>query len=265
VGDFGKHMNDEHSNKKSEVKHRKAETFFQLIKELESINFLSEQEGNIRFRISSIEPNLLSDEIIEFVAQSKRFVPHFHIPLQSGSNKILRLMRRRYNRELYAERVQKIKSLMPHCCLGADVIVGFPGETEDDFLDTYHFIDSLDISYLHVFTYSERENTDAIKLQAVVPMQQRRKRNKVLRNLSAIKQQKFYSENMYRKCVVLWEEENKNDFMFGFTENYIKVKTKYNPLFANSFQNIVLNRTDTDGIFIHEPKNTETSIVHSIL
>jgi threonylcarbamoyladenosine tRNA methylthiotransferase MtaB len=255
VGDFGKQMNDEHSNirtfehsnKEPEVKSRKTETFFQLIKALDYINSSLGRQGDIRFRISSIEPNLLSDEIIEFVAHSKRFVPHFHIPLQSGSNKILKLMRRRYRRELYAERVHKIKSLIPHCCIGADVIVGFPGETEDDFLDTYNFIDSLDISYLHVFTYSERENTDAIKLRPIVPVEERRKRNKVLRNLSSVKKLKFYKENIGKIRTVLFEEENKDGFMYGFTENYVRVKTKFNPRLVNQLVKVRIEKIDEDG------------------
>jgi threonylcarbamoyladenosine tRNA methylthiotransferase MtaB len=232
-------------------------SFLDLIKELDKA------EGISRFRISSIEPNLLSDEIIEFVAKSERFVPHFHIPVQSGSNKNLGLMRRRYKRELYAERVAKIKSLMPHGCIGVDVIVGFPGQTEDDFLDTYKFIDSLNISYLHVFTYSERENTEATTFQPVVPMEERRKRNKVLRNLSMAKQQKFYSENIGTEQMVLFEGENKEGFMFGFTENYIKVKTKYNPELINTLQKVFLMETDSHGIMLCE--NTEALIVHPAL
>ncbi|MBI3501142.1 MAG: tRNA (N(6)-L-threonylcarbamoyladenosine(37)-C(2))-methylthiotransferase MtaB [Bacteroidetes bacterium] len=215
--------------------------FLSLITELDKV------EGISRFRISSIEPNLLSDEIIEFVANSEKFVPHFHIPLQSGSNKILSLMHRRYMSELYSERVQKIKSLMPQCCIGVDVIEGFPGETENDFLDTYNFISSLDISYLHVFTYSERENTEAITFKPVVSMEERRKRNKILRNLSAVKQQKFYSENIGTERTVLFEEENKNGFLFGFTENYIKVKTKFNSDLINELREVYLSEIDFDG------------------
>lgn len=233
--------------------------FLSLIRALNNI------EANVRFRISSIEPNLLSDEIIEFVANAARFVPHFHIPLQSGCNKILGLMRRRYKRELYMNRVEKIKSLMPDCCIGADVIVGFPGESEDDFMETYHFIDALDVSYLHVFTYSERENTEAVGFRPVVPMEERRKRNKVLRNLSAVKQQKFYAGNTGIKRIVLWEEENKNGFMYGFTENYIKVKTQYDPAFVNSFQTILPGKIDSDGTFIYESENTEALSAHPAL
>ena len=231
--------------------------FLSLIKELDKV------EGISRFRISSIEPNLLSDEIIEFVARSEKFVPHFHIPLQSGSNKILGLMRRRYKRELYAERVQKIKSLMPHGCIGVDVIVGFPGETEDDFLDTFHFIDSLNISYLHVFTYSERENTEAVTFKPIVPMEERRKRNKVLRNLSAAKQNKFYSENAGTERTVLFEGENKEEFIHGFTENYIKVKTKFNPDLINSLQKVFLTKTDPDGNFLCAFENSAVELLTS--
>ena len=234
-------------------------SFLDLVKELDKVKDIS------RFRISSIEPNLLSDEIIEFVSQSEKFVPHFHIPLQSGSNKILGLMRRRYKRELYAERVQKIKSLLPYCCIGADVIVGFPGETEDDFLETFHFIDSLGISYLHVFTYSERENTEAIVFKPVVPMEERRKRNKVLRNLSAAKQQKFYSENIGKEKTVLFEGENKNGLMHGFTENYVKVKTKFNPELANKLLAVYLSETDTDGNILCETKNADALLAHPAL
>ena len=203
LGDFGNSESsskDQESNKKSQesrVKNQE-ETFFDLVKELDKVN------GIERFRISSIEPNLLKDEIIEYVATSKHFVPHFHIPLQSGSNKILKAMRRRYLRELYSDRVSKIKTLMPHCCIGVDVIVGFPGETEEDFLDTYNFLNELDISYLHVFTYSERDNTDAIIIKNVVPMAVRKKRNKMLRILSAKKQRHFYQQHLSETRTVLF-------------------------------------------------------------
>ena len=212
IGDYGK---GEFGNKKHE------HTFLDLVQELDKIETIE------RIRISSIEPNLLKNETIDFVAQSNRFVPHFHIPLQSGSDKILKLMRRRYLRDLYAERVKKIKSVMPHCCIGVDVIVGFPGESEDDFLDTYNFLNELDISYLHVFTYSERDNTEAIHLPGVVPMAVRHKRNKMLRILSAKKRRFFYEQNLGQTCKVLFEADNKNGFMHGFTPNYIKVKTPY--------------------------------------
>ncbi|MBI4947524.1 MAG: tRNA (N(6)-L-threonylcarbamoyladenosine(37)-C(2))-methylthiotransferase MtaB [Bacteroidetes bacterium] len=223
------------------------ETFFDLVKALDKV------QGISRFRISSIEPNLLTDEIIEFVAKSERFVPHFHIPLQSGSDKILKGMRRRYQRELYVERVQKIKSLMPHCCIGVDVIVGFPGETEEDFLETYNFIDSLDISYLHVFTYSERDNTEAIGFKPIVPIEERKKRNRVLRNLSEVKQQKFYAQNIGTERTVLFERESKSGIMHGFTENYVKVKTKLNPELWNELQIVTLKEIDKDGTILILP------------
>ena len=220
------------------------ENFLQLIKALDKV------QGITRFRISSIEPNLLTDEIIQFVARSERFVPHFHVPLQSGSDKILKLMRRRYQRQLYVERVNKIKSLMPHCSIGVDVIVGFPGETEEDFLDTFNFIDSLDISYLHVFTYSERDNTEAVEFKPVVPVEERRKRNRVLRNLSAVKQSDFYAENIGTERTVLFERENKEGFMHGFTENYVKVKTKFNAKLWNEPMKVTLKKIDTDGTMV---------------
>src|ERR1700741_344988 len=200
------------------AKNRKEYSFFDLVKELDLVEDIE------RFRISSIEPNLLKDEIIEFVSGSKRFVPHFHIPLQSGSNKILKSMRRRYLRELYSDRVAKIKELMPHCCIGVDVIVGFPGETEEDFTETYNFINNLDVSYLHVFTYSERTNTDAANMEGTVPYAERKKRNKMLRILSAKKLRHFYEQHIGKQHKVLFEQENKDGFMFGFTENYLKVK-----------------------------------------
>jgi len=196
-------------------------TFLDLIKELDTI------DGIERFRISSIEPNLLSNDIIDFVAASKKFAPHFHIPLQSGSNKILALMKRRYKRELYIERIKRIKSIMPDACIGADVIVGFPGETENDFLDTYNFINDLDVSYLHVFTYSERENTEAFSFPGVVSISERKRRNKMLRILSEKKRQNFYRSNEEKKLTVLFEYENHDGFMYGYSENYIRVRTKY--------------------------------------
>jgi len=237
VGDFG------HRAGKN-----KSESFFDLVKALDKAKGIS------RFRISSIEPNLLTDEIIEFVARSERFVPHFHIPLQSGSDKILKLMRRRYQGELYVERVQKIKSLMPHCCIGVDVIVGFPGETEEDFLGTYNFIDALDISYLHVFTYSERDNTEAIGFKPIVPIEVRKKRNRVLRNLSDVKQQKFYAENIGTTRTILFEREHKDGNMYGFTENYVKVKTKFDPELWNELQIVTLKKIDEDGAMVADCK-----------
>ena len=217
-------------------------TFFDLIKELDKV------EGIERMRISSIEPNLLRDEIIEFMASSKRFVPHFHIPLQSGSNKTLKMMRRRYQRELYVEKVLKIKSLMPQACIGVDVIVGFPGENNEDFLETYNFINQLDISYLHVFTYSERTNTEAIKIKDVVPIEIRKKRNKMLRILSAKKLRNFYEQNLESSRTVLFEGENKDGQMFGFTDNYIKIKTDFDPLLINQLKKVKLVEIDGDGV-----------------
>jgi threonylcarbamoyladenosine tRNA methylthiotransferase MtaB len=203
------------------------EDFYSLIKELENV------EGIQRYRISSIEPNLLTNEIIEFVANSDKFMPHFHIPLQSGSNKILGLMRRRYKRELYAERVKLIKTLMPHCAIGADVIVGFPGETEEEFKETFDFLHSQDISYLHVFTYSERDNTHALTLKPVVPMNVRHERNKTLRNLSYMKMQYFTGQHTGQIRKVLFESFNKNGMMEGYTDNYIRITAPYRSAWAN--------------------------------
>ncbi len=233
LGDFG--------NNSSKEGNRKQETFFDLVQELDKV------EGIERFRISSIEPNLLKDETIEFVSNSKRFVPHFHIPLQSGSNKMLKAMRRRYLRELYSERVAKIKSHMPHCCIGVDVIVGFPGETDEDFLETYNFLNELPISYLHVFTYSERDNTDAIHLKGIIPIATRKKRNKMLRILSAKKLRHFYEQHLGETRTVLFEADNKEGFMHGFTDNYIKVKTPYNPELVNQLKQVDLKELDADG------------------
>ena len=204
------------------------QNFFSLIKELEKI------EGIERFRISSIEPNLLTNEMIEFVSNSKKFMPHFHIPLQSGSNKILGQMRRRYKKELYAERVGLIKTMMPHCCVGADVIVGFPGETEEDFKETFNFLHALDISYLHVFTYSERANTHAAELKPVVPVHIRNERNKQLRNLSYQKMQYFTDQHVGQIRKVLFESQGQNGMMEGFTDNYIKITTPFKPAWQNS-------------------------------
>lgn len=237
LGDFGKGA---HGGKTKE------ENFYELVQALDEV------EGIERFRISSIEPNLLKDEIIEFVANSKRFVPHFHIPLQSGSDKILKLMRRRYLREVYVNRVAKIKALMPHCCIGVDVIVGFPGETEEEFLETYNFLNGLDISYLHVFTYSERPNTDAIEMQGVVPVNERRRRNKMLRILSAKKLRHFYTQHEGSERPVLFEHENRDGKMQGYTDNYIKVKTAFDEKLANTIVNIQLSKTESDGIVAAE-------------
>lgn len=226
IGDFGR---------------QNGETFFDLIKELDKV------EGISRYRISSIEPNLLNEDIIQVVANSNKFVPHFHIPLQSGNNKILKQMRRRYQRELYAERIEKIKQLMPNCCIGVDVIVGFPGETEEDFLDTYNFINELNVSYLHVFPYSERLNTTAVRLEGVVPQQERSRRVKMLRILSEKKRRAFYEQHIGETFSVLFEAEENSGKMNGFTENYIKVKTNYDPLLVNEITQVKLTAIDEDG------------------
>jgi threonylcarbamoyladenosine tRNA methylthiotransferase MtaB len=215
--------------------------FFDLVKALDEV------EGIERIRISSIEPNLLSNEIIEFVASSKRFVPHFHIPLQSGSNKILGLMKRRYQRELYTERVAKIKAVMPNCCIGVDVIVGFPGETHDDFLETYQFLNELDISYLHVFTYSEREQTEAAEMKGKVAGSTRFDRNKMLHILSDKKRRAFYESQIGSNAQVLFEDDQKNGYMHGFTKNYVKVKAKYDPVMVNELKNVKLIELLADG------------------
>ena len=214
LGDFGISGID---NSGEKTKTYRKENFFELVKALDKV------EGIQRYRISSIEPNLLNNEIIEFVANSDKFMPHFHIPLQSGSNKILGLMRRRYKRELYAERVQLIKSLMPHCAIGVDVIVGFPGETDEDFKETFDFLHSLDISYLHVFTYSERDNTVALDIEPVVPIHVRHERNKKLRNLSFMKMQYFTGNHLGETRKVLFEKGSESSMMEGYTDNYIKI------------------------------------------
>lgn len=237
IGDFGKNPANSDSGPVNE-------NLYHLITELDKIPF------ELRFRISSIEPNLLSDKIIDFVKYSDKFTPHFHIPLQSGSDKILKLMRRRYESNLYADRVAKIKTIMPHACIGADVIAGFPGETENDFLETYQFLKDLDVSYLHVFTYSEREKTTAVRMQEVVPVPERQRRNKMLQILSEKKKRKFYENNFGKSFTVLFESENNDGMMNGFTENYIKVKTNYDPMLSNTFKKITLNKIDADGIMI---------------
>src|SRR6201985_2539475 len=215
--------------------------FFDLVKALDEV------EGIERIRISSIEPNLLTDEIIEFVAGSKRFVPHFHIPLQSGSDKILGLMRRRYRRELYANRVAKIKELMPDCCIGVDVIVGFPGETREDFIDTYNFLNDLNISYLHVFTYSERENTPAAEMKGSVPGSTRAERSKMLHILSDKKRRAFYETQLNKTDEVLFEGDIKEGYMHGFTRNYVKVKARYDPVLVNELKSVYLTNISSDG------------------
>jgi threonylcarbamoyladenosine tRNA methylthiotransferase MtaB len=220
---------------------KRVERFIDLVKALDDV------DGIDRFRISSIEPNLLNDEIISFVAESKRFVPHFHIPLQSGSNKILRLMKRRYLRDLYTDRVKSIKEKMPHCCIGVDVIVGFPGETEEDFLETYQFLNELDISYLHVFTYSERENTPAASMTGEVPSNKRAERSRMLHILSDKKRRKFYEDNLGRTSSVLFENDVENGLMHGFTENYVRVAAKYDPVLINEIKEIRLTTINELG------------------
>ena len=235
IGDYGK---GEFGQKKHD------NTFLELISELDKV------DGIARIRISSIEPNLLSDEIIHFVANSNKFVPHFHIPLQSGSNDILRLMSRRYKRELYIERVNYIKFLMPNACIGADVIVGFPGETDKLFLETYKFLQSLDISYLHVFSYSERDNTKAIDFLKIIPKQIRSKRSKILRSLSVKMRRNFYSNQLGTKKSILFESENKNGFIHGFSENYVRVKTPWRKKLVDTIVNYDLKEISKDGFVV---------------
>lgn len=226
-----------------------AENFLSLIKELDKI------EGIDRYRISSIEPNLLSNEIIDFcLSDSIRFAPHFHIPLQAGSDRLLVLMRRKYLRNVYTDRVNQIKQLRPDACIGVDVIVGFPGETDDDFNETVNYLRALDISYLHVFTYSERANTTAIKIGESVPMEIRRNRSKTLHLLSELKKRNFYQSNINTTRQVLFEQEEDEGFMYGFTENYIKVKFPFNKALTNTFQTLSLVEIDRDGIMLCEPK-----------
>lgn len=233
IGDYGK---GEFGNKKHE------HTFLDLVTELDKV------EGIERLRISSIEPNLLKNETIDLVSKSRAFVPHFHVPLQSGSNDILKKMKRRYLRELYTDRVSKIKEVMPHACIGVDVIVGFPGETEEHFLETYNFLNTLDISYLHVFTYSERDNTEAAEMEGIVPKNVRAKRSKMLRGLSAKKRRAYYEQQLGSKRTVLFEGENKEGYIHGFTENYIKVKTPWNPELVNTLHEVKLTNIDEDGL-----------------
>lgn len=227
---------------------------------LDLITALDHVEGIDRIRISSIEPNLLTNDIIEFVSSSEKFVPHFHIPLQSGSNKILGLMRRRYKRELYIERISKIRELMPDCCIGVDVIVGFPGETKDDFLDTYNFLNELDVSYMHVFTYSERENTLAADMKGSVTGSVRFERNKMLHILSEKKRRAFYETQKGKQAEVLFEADHKDGFMHGFSRNYVKVKAPYDPLMVNEIRSVKFDNiapdgdmeiTETPEIFVH--------------
>jgi threonylcarbamoyladenosine tRNA methylthiotransferase MtaB len=218
------------------------ESFLDLVKAIEDI------EEPLRFRISSIEPNLLKNEIIEWVSKSKKFVPHFHIPLQSGSDTILKKMRRRYLSDLYAERVSYIKSVMPHCCIGVDVIVGFPGETDELFLETYNFLNELDISYLHVFTYSERANTLAAESADVVPIEVRRKRNRMLQILSEKKLHNFYRQNIGAQREVLFEGKNRDGFIQGYTDNYIRVNTPFSDELVRSIAEVELGDINSEGI-----------------
>ena len=232
IGDYGK---GEFGNKKHE------HTFLDLVTQLDKV------EGIERLRISSIEPNLLKNETIDLVSKSRAFVPHFHIPLQSGSNEILKKMKRRYMKELYVDRVNKIREVMPHACIGVDVIVGFPGETDEHFLETYHFLNDLDISYLHVFTYSERDNTEAAVMEGEVAKNVRSKRSKMLRGLSVKKRRAFYEGQIGTNRSVLFENENKEGYIHGFTENYVKVKTPWNPELVNTLHNVQLTKIDEDG------------------
>lgn len=242
IGDYGK---GEFGNKKHE------HTFLDLVKALDEV------EGIERLRISSIEPNLLKNETIDFVSKSRTFVPHFHIPLQSGSDTILKKMKRRYLRYVYTDRVSKIREVMPHACIGVDVIVGFPGETDEHFLETYHFLNDLDISYLHVFTYSERDNTEAAVMDGVVPANIRSKRSKMLRGLSVKKRRAFYESQIGTNRTVLFESENKEGYIHGFTENYVKVKTPWNPELVNTLHDIQLTKIDEDGSVRMEFINVE--------
>lgn len=228
LGDFGRYNN---------------ESFYDLVVELDKIN------GIERFRISSIEPNLLSDEIIEYVATSKKFVPHFHIPLQSGSPELLKLMRRRYKRDVYSTRVSKIRSLMPNACIGVDVIIGFPGETEERFMETYNYLNELDVDYFHVFTYSERDNTLAPEMENKVEPKTKDERSKMLRILSAKKKRAFYERNLNNYFPVLFEGEKDGEHMFGFTNNYLKVKVPYDPSLINQIKTVQLKELDRDGVF----------------
>ncbi len=232
IGDYGK---GEFGNKKHE------HTFLDLIKELDQV------DGIERIRISSIEPNLLKDESIELVSRSKSFVPHFHIPLQSGSDDLLKKMKRRYLTKLYSERVNKIREVMPHAAIGVDVIVGFPGETEELFMETYNFLNELPISYLHVFTYSERENTEAAEMDGIVPIPERKRRNKMLRILSEKKKMSFYQTQIGQTLPVLWEHENKDGKMYGFTENYVRVQKDFDSASVNKIEFLNLEKILSDG------------------
>ncbi|MCG7503239.1 tRNA (N(6)-L-threonylcarbamoyladenosine(37)-C(2))-methylthiotransferase MtaB [Tenacibaculum sp. Mcav3-52] len=242
IGDYGK---GEFGNKKHE------HTFLELVQALDKV------EGINRLRISSIEPNLLKDETIDFVSNSNTFVPHFHIPLQSGSDTLLKKMKRRYLRKVYTDRVAKIKEVMPNACIGVDVIVGFPGETDELFLETYNYLTDLDISYLHVFTYSERPNTEAVEMDGVVPKKVRAKRSKMLRGLSVKKRRAFYESQLSNTLTVLFESENKEGYIHGFTENYVKVKAPWNPELVNTLHTVTLTKIDEDGLVRFDFVDTE--------
>ncbi|WP_372793198.1 tRNA (N(6)-L-threonylcarbamoyladenosine(37)-C(2))-methylthiotransferase MtaB [Lutibacter sp.] len=246
IGDYGK---GEFGNKKHE------HTFYELVQALDTV------EGIHRLRISSIEPNLLTNETIDFVSKSNSFVPHFHIPLQSGSDTLLKLMKRRYLRETYDNRVNAIKKVMPNACIGVDVIVGFPGETDELFLETYNYLNELNISYLHVFTYSERPNTEAFEMDGVVSQKARSKRSKMLRGLSVKKRRAFYESQLENQLTVLFESENKEGFIHGFTENYVKVKTPWNPELVNTLHQIKLTKIDEDGIVRFDWINQPTFVI----
>ena len=245
IGDYGK---GEFGNKRHE------HTFLELVQALDKV------KGIHRLRISSIEPNLLKDETIEFVSKSDTFVPHFHIPLQSGSDELLKKMKRRYLRKVYTNRVAKIREVMPHACIGVDVIVGFPGETDELFLETYNYLSELEISYLHVFTYSERANTKAAEMDGVVPKNVRAKRSKMLRGLSVKKRRAFYESQIGNTLSVLFEGENKEGYIHGFTENYVKVKAPWNPELVNTIHNVKLTKIDEDGLVRFDFVDTE--VIH---
>jgi len=248
LGDFG-------INKPGSDKHH--ENFFQLVQELEKVNAV------VRFRISSIEPNLLTDDIIRFISTSEKFVPHFHIPLQSGSDSILKQMRRRYLRDLYVERVALIRALMPNCCIGADVITGFPGETEEHFLETYSFLNELDVSYLHAFTYSERSNTLAVESKEGVPVEIRKKRTRMLRILSEKKLRGFYEQNLGSERIVLFEGHVNDGWQYGHTDNYVRVRVPSDELLKNSMYKVRLNSINAEGIVDGEIVNQFDDLVSS--
>ena len=245
IGDYGK---GEFGNKNHE------NTFLDLISALDEVNGIS------RIRISSIEPNLLTNEIVDFVSNSKKFVPHFHIPMQSGSDTILKLMKRRYLSKLYKDRISHIKKIIPNACIGADVIVGFPGETDKEFLETYDFISRLDLSYLHVFTYSERNNTEAIKFDKVVPKNVRSKRSKMLRSLSVKLKRKFYTSQIGTTRNVLFETENRNGFVYGFSNNYVRVKYPWRNYLADKIVPFELKEIDSDGLVTGQLIKMETIV-----